>query len=47
MGFQTESLEQSIVIGEYMSVVTRLLLAFGIVFEMPVVITRSSRRSGW
>ncbi|HET7275434.1 MAG TPA: twin-arginine translocase subunit TatC [Longimicrobiaceae bacterium] len=38
MGFQTESLEQAIVIGEYMSVVTRLLLAFGIVFEMPVVI---------
>lgn len=39
MSFQTESLEQSIVIGEYMSVVTRLLLAFGIVFELPVVIT--------
>ncbi|MEX2582167.1 MAG: twin-arginine translocase subunit TatC [Gemmatimonadota bacterium] len=38
MGFQTESLEQSIVISEYLSVVTRLLLAFGIVFEMPVVI---------
>jgi sec-independent protein translocase protein TatC len=38
MGFQTESLEQNIVIGEYLSVVIRLLLAFGIVFEMPVVI---------
>ncbi len=38
MGFQTESLEQSIVIGEYLSVVIRLLFAFGIVFEMPVVI---------
>lgn len=38
MGFQTESLEQSIVIGQYMSVVIRLLLAFGLVFEMPVVI---------
>ncbi|CAN5129383.1 twin-arginine translocase subunit TatC [soil metagenome] len=38
MGFQTASLEQSIVIGEYMSVVIRLLLAFGIVFEMPIVI---------
>jgi sec-independent protein translocase protein TatC len=38
MGFQTESLEQSIVIGEYLSVVIRLLLAFGIVFEMPVLI---------
>lgn len=38
MGFQTEALEQSIVIGEYMSVVTRVLLAFGLVFELPVVI---------
>jgi sec-independent protein translocase protein TatC len=38
MGFQTESLEQSIVIGEYLSVVIRLLFAFGVVFEMPVVI---------
>jgi len=38
LSFQTEALEQAIVIGEYMSVVTRLLLAFGIVFEMPVVI---------
>lgn len=38
MGFQTESLEQSIVISEYMGFVTRLLLAFGGVFELPVVI---------
>lgn len=38
MGFQTESLEQAIVVKEYMSVVTRLLLAFGAVFELPVVI---------
>lgn len=38
MGFQTESLEQAIVVGEYLAVVTRLLLAFGIVFELPVVI---------
>ncbi len=38
MGFQTESLEQSIVIGEYLAVVVRLLLAFGLVFELPVVI---------
>jgi sec-independent protein translocase protein TatC len=38
MGFQTESLEQSIVIGHYMSFVTQLLLAFGIVFELPVII---------
>jgi sec-independent protein translocase protein TatC len=39
MGFQTEALEQSIVVGEYLSVVTRLLIAFGLVFELPVVIT--------
>lgn len=38
MGFQTEALEQAIVVGEYLSVVTRLLLAFGVVFELPVVI---------
>ena len=38
MGFQTESLEQAIVIEEYLSVVTRLLIAFGLVFELPVVI---------
>jgi sec-independent protein translocase protein TatC len=38
MGFQTESLEQNIVIGEYLSVVIRLLGAFGLVFEMPVVV---------
>jgi sec-independent protein translocase protein TatC len=38
MSFQTESLEQAIVISEYLSVVIRLLLAFGVVFELPVVI---------
>ena len=38
MGFQTETLEQNIVIGEYLSFVTRLLLAFGGVFELPVVV---------
>jgi sec-independent protein translocase protein TatC len=38
MNFQTESLEQNIVIGEYLGFVTRLLLAFGGVFELPVVI---------
>jgi sec-independent protein translocase protein TatC len=38
MGFQTESLEQAIVIGAYLSVVTRLLLAFGLIFELPVVV---------
>jgi sec-independent protein translocase protein TatC len=38
MGFQTESLEQSIVIGEYLGMVLNLLLAFGAVFEMPIVL---------
>ncbi|HEX9938275.1 MAG TPA: twin-arginine translocase subunit TatC [Longimicrobium sp.] len=38
MSFQTESLEQAIVIGEYLGFVTRLLLAFGAIFELPVVI---------
>lgn len=36
--FQQESLEQNITIGPYMSVVVRTLLAFGAVFELPVVI---------
>lgn len=35
--FQTESLQQTIVIGPYLSVVVRTLLVFGIVFELPVV----------
>lgn len=38
MGFQTQFLEQNIVVGPYMAMVTRLLLAFGVVFELPVVI---------
>lgn len=38
MGFQVESLEQSIVVGEYMGMVLQLLLAFGIVFELPIVL---------
>ena len=38
MGFQTESLEQSLVIDAYLGIVTRILLAFGAVFELPVVI---------
>lgn len=37
MGFQAESLEQNITIGHYMSFVVRILLAFGLVFELPVV----------
>ncbi|MBW3552869.1 MAG: twin-arginine translocase subunit TatC [Gemmatimonadetes bacterium] len=36
--FQTESLQQNIVIGPYLSVVVRTLLVFGIVFELPVVL---------
>jgi sec-independent protein translocase protein TatC len=38
MGFQTAALEQAITIGPYLDVVTRVLLAFGAVFELPVVI---------
>ncbi len=38
MGFQTDSLEQSIVIGEYLAMVLRLLGAFGVAFELPIVI---------
>src|SRR5690606_15080449 len=38
MGFQTESLEQSIVIGEYLTLVLRLMGAFGVAFELPIVI---------
>jgi sec-independent protein translocase protein TatC len=38
MSFQTEALEQSIVASEYLGMATRLLLAFGLVFELPVVI---------
>jgi len=38
MGFQAEYLEQSIEVGRYLGFVTRLLVAFGIVFELPVVV---------
>lgn len=38
LGFQTESLEQNIVIDRYLNQVIRILLAFGLVFELPVVI---------
>jgi sec-independent protein translocase protein TatC len=36
--FQQASLQQNIVIGPYMSVVVRTLLAFGLAFELPVVL---------
>jgi len=37
MGFHTERLEQSITIDAYLDIVLRILLAFGVVFEVPVV----------
>jgi sec-independent protein translocase protein TatC len=38
LGFQTEHLAPTITANAYFSFVTRLLLAFGVVFELPVVI---------
>lgn len=38
MGFQTEALEPAIEVNAYLGVVIRLLLAFGLVFELPIVI---------
>lgn len=38
MGFLTGFLEQNIVIGPYLGLVTKILLAFGILFELPVVV---------
>lgn len=38
MGFQAEVLEQNIVAGPYLAFVVKLLLAFGVLFELPVVI---------
>ena len=38
MSFQTESLEPNLTIGPYLALVVRMLLAFGAVFELPVVI---------
>lgn len=37
MNFQSSRLEQSITIDAYLDIVLRLLLAFGVVFEVPVV----------
>jgi len=37
-GFQQEYLTPAIEVGEYLAFVTRLLLAFGAVFELPVVV---------
>jgi sec-independent protein translocase protein TatC len=38
MSFQEASLEQSIVVGEYLGMVIWLLAAFGLVFELPIVL---------
>lgn len=38
MGFQAGSLEQSVVIGEYLKIVLRLMLAFGTAFQLPIVV---------
>jgi sec-independent protein translocase protein TatC len=38
MGFQTDFLEQSIEVGRYLGFVTKLLIGFGVVFELPVVV---------
>ncbi len=38
MGFQSEFLQSAIEVGEYLGFVTRLLVAFGLVFELPVVV---------
>lgn len=38
LGFQAESLEPIITIDEYLKFATRLILAFGVIFEMPVVL---------
>lgn len=38
MGFQSASLEQSLVIGEYLKLVLRMLAAFGIAFQLPIIV---------
>lgn len=37
LGFQTQSLTPIITIGEYLRFATRLILAFGLIFELPLV----------
>ena len=36
--FQTGSLEPNLVVGPYLALVVRMLLAFGLVFELPIVV---------
>ncbi len=38
MSFQSSSLEQNIIISEYMGFVVKIIVAFGAVFELPVVV---------
>lgn len=38
MSFQTESLEPNLTVGPYLALVVRMLLAFGLVFELPIVV---------
>ena len=38
MSFQTTSLEPNLTVGPYLALVVRMLLAFGFVFELPIVI---------
>lgn len=37
LGFQTQALSPIITIGEYLKFATRLILAFGLIFELPLV----------
>jgi len=37
LGFQTQALSPIITIGEYLRFATRLILAFGIIFELPLI----------
>jgi sec-independent protein translocase protein TatC len=37
LGFQTQALNPIITIGEYLKFATRMILAFGIIFELPLV----------
>jgi sec-independent protein translocase protein TatC len=38
LGFQSQSLSPIITVDEYLSFATRLILAFGLIFEMPVIL---------
>lgn len=37
LGFQTQALSPMITIGEYLKFATRMILAFGVIFELPLV----------